>query len=85
MGNNTFTDLHGLKLRLAAIFAAAAVKTGPLPVIMLTTTDDPGEIELCYKPGCITCLTKPVEFEKFAETGRRLGLFLTLVRADKIK
>lgn len=57
----------------------------PMPVIMLTTTDDPKEIETCYALGCNSYLTKPVEFEKFAEVIRRLGLFLMVVKVDKIK
>lgn len=56
-----------------------------IPVIMLTTTDDPKEIETCYKLGCNSYLTKPVEFEKFAEVVKRLGLFLTIVRVDRLK
>ncbi len=51
-----------------------------IPVIMLTTTDDPREVEACYKLGCNIYVTKPVEFTKFAETLKRLGLFLQVVR-----
>lgn len=56
-----------------------------IPVIMLTTTDDPKEIETCYALGCNSYLTKPVDFEKFAEVIKRLGLFLLVVRVDKIR
>ena len=56
-----------------------------IPVIMLTTTDDPKEIGLCYELGCNNYLTKPVEFEKFAEVVKRLGLFLMILRVDKFK
>jgi CheY-like chemotaxis protein len=51
----------------------------------LTTTDDPREIENCYKLGCNSYLTKPVEFEKFAEVIKRLGLFLMVIRVDKYR
>ena len=65
------------------------VKSDPrlknMPVIMLTTTDDPREIGLCYELGCNNYLTKPVEFEKFAEVIKRLGLFLMVVKVSKIK
>lgn len=50
-----------------------------IPIIMLTTTDDPKEIEECYKIGCNFYITKPVDFVKFAETLRRLGLFIEIV------
>jgi CheY-like chemotaxis protein len=56
-----------------------------IPVIMLTTTDDPEEIEACYSLGCNNYLTKPVEFTKFAEVIRRLGLFLMVVKVSNIK
>jgi CheY-like chemotaxis protein len=56
-----------------------------IPVIMLTTTDDPKEISVCYELGCNNYLTKPIEFEKFAEVVKRLGLFLMIVKVDRIK
>ncbi len=56
-----------------------------MPVIMLTTTDDPREINLCYELGCNNYLVKPVEFEKFAEVLKRLGLFLMIVKVSKTK
>ena len=56
-----------------------------MPVIMLTTTDDPREIGVCYELGCNNYLTKPVGFEKFAEVIRRLGLFLMIVEVSKLK
>ncbi len=51
-----------------------------LPVIMLTTTDDPQEVEKCYALGCNIYITKPVDFSKFAETLKRLGLFIQVVK-----
>jgi CheY-like chemotaxis protein len=54
--------------------------TASLPVIMLTTTDDPREIERCYQLGCNVYITKPVEYDDFAEAVKRLGLFLQIVQ-----
>jgi len=51
-----------------------------IPVIMLTTTDDPREVEKCYKLGCNVYITKPVDFYKFAEILKRLGLFIQIVK-----
>lgn len=51
-----------------------------IPVIMLTTTDNPLEVEACYKLGCNFYVTKPVKFDKFAEILKRLGLFLNIVQ-----
>lgn len=54
-------------------------KTACLPVIMLTTTDDPHEVERCYQLGCSVYITKPVGFQAFVEAIKRLGLFLQVV------
>ena len=51
-----------------------------MPVIMLTTTDDPREVEQCYKIGCNIYVTKPVDFTKFTETLKNLGLFIKVVK-----
>ena len=58
-------------------------KTNTLPIIMLTTTDDPREIERCYKLGCNVYITKPVEYQAFIEAIRRLGLFLQVVKIPR--
>jgi CheY-like chemotaxis protein len=55
-----------------------------IPVIMLTTTDDPQEIEECYLLGCNCYVTKPVEFDAFTETLNRLGLFIMIMRVSEV-
>ena len=50
-----------------------------LPVIMLTTTDDPREVELCHDLGCNSYIVKPVDYEKFAQAIKHLGLYISLV------
>ncbi len=47
-----------------------------LPIFVLTTTDDPREIDLCYRLGCNLYLTKPVNFERFCETMRQIALLI---------
>jgi CheY-like chemotaxis protein len=54
--------------------------TAKIPIIMLTTTDDPREVERCYGLGCSVFVTKPVAYEAFVEAVQRLGLFLQVVR-----
>ncbi|MCZ2343367.1 MAG: response regulator [Bacteroidales bacterium] len=60
------------------------VKTDPLvarvPVIMLTTTDDPREIARGYELGCGVYITKPVHYESFVDAIHRLGLFLGIIQ-----
>jgi CheY-like chemotaxis protein len=50
-----------------------------LPVIVLTTTDDPGEVRRCHELGCSVYIQKPVDYDKFSEAIRRLGLFIMLL------
>jgi CheY-like chemotaxis protein len=54
--------------------------TALIPVIILTTTDDPREIQRCYELGCSVYITKPVDYQAFVEAVNRLGLFLQVVR-----
>jgi CheY-like chemotaxis protein len=51
-----------------------------IPVIMLTTADDPREINRCYELGCNVYITKPVEPVAFIEAVRRVGLMLSVMR-----
>jgi CheY-like chemotaxis protein len=55
-------------------------ETAAIPIVMLTTTDDPREIERCYEYGCNLYITKPVEYEAFIEAVRRLGFFLQIIK-----
>jgi CheY-like chemotaxis protein len=54
-------------------------ETASIPVIVLTTTDDPREVQRCYELGCSVYVTKPVVYDDFIEAIRRLGLFLSIV------
>lgn len=56
-----------------------------LPVIMLTTTDDPREVERCHQLGCSSYIVKPVDYDKFAEAIKNLGLFISLVEVPEIR
>ena len=53
------------------------------PVIVLTTTDDQREIQRCYALGCNVYITKPVEYETFAQAIRQLGLFLSIMQVPE--
>lgn len=57
--------------------------TSKVPIIILTTTDDPREVERCYELGCSVYLSKPVEYESFVEAINRLGLFLQVVKVPR--
>ena len=47
-----------------------------IPVIIITTTDDPQEIERCYNLGCTSYITKSINYDKFVESIRQLGIYL---------
>lgn len=55
-----------------------------MPVIMLTTTDNPQEIDKCYELGCNVYITKPVDYEKFMDAINRLGLFIMVIEVPKL-
>lgn len=61
---------------------------GPLkrtPVVVLTTTDDKIEIQRCYDLGCNVYITKPVNYESFADAIRQLGLFLSVIQVPDVE
>jgi CheY-like chemotaxis protein len=58
----------------------ADFKLAQLPVIVLTTTDDPREVDRCYQLGCSVYITKPVQYRDFIEALTRLGMFLEIIR-----
>jgi len=55
-----------------------------MPVIMITTTDDPREIDMCHELGCSSYITKPIDYEKFVSAIRQLGLFLLIVEVPDL-
>jgi len=54
------------------------------PVIVLTTTDDQREIQRCYDLGCNVYITKPVDYENFAQAIRQLGLFFSVMQVPGV-
>ena len=70
-------DMTGLDI-LAKIKANVHLKRSP--VIVLTTTDDSREIQRCYDLGANVYITKPVNYEGFANAIRQLGLFFSVIQ-----
>jgi CheY-like chemotaxis protein len=46
-----------------------------IPVIMLTTTDNPQEVNKCYELGCNFYIKKPVEYKAFMESLKSIANF----------
>jgi CheY-like chemotaxis protein len=70
-------DMSGIDI-LAKIKSDEKLKR--TPVVVLTTTDDKAEIQRCYDLGCNVYITKPVNYEAFADAIRQLGLFLSVIQ-----
>ncbi len=49
-----------------------------IPVIMVTTTNNPDEVNICYEEGCSFYIVKPSDYIQFMETIQNLGEFLSL-------
>ena len=64
------------------------VKSNPhtksAPVVVLTTTDDEREIQRCYELGANVYITKPVDYEGFANAIRQLGLFFAVMQVPEV-
>jgi CheY-like chemotaxis protein len=73
-------DMTGIDI-LQSLKADDTLKKAP--VIVLTTTDDKREIERCYELGCSVYITKPVEYEQFANAIRQLGLFFSVIQVPE--
>lgn len=73
-------DMSGTDI-LAKIKAEPVLRR--MPVVVLTTTDDKVEIQRCYDLGCNVYITKPVNYESFADAIRQLGLFLSVIQVPE--
>lgn len=69
--------------RLNGVEVLKLIKTHPrlkrVPVFMLSTTDDSNEVEQCYNLGCNSYIVKPIDFELFSQSIRRLGWFIQIM------
>ncbi|MFZ5778622.1 MAG: response regulator [Pseudomonadota bacterium] len=70
-------DMTGVDI-LAKVKSNVHLKRSP--VIVLTTTDDQREIKRCYDLGANVYITKPVNYESFANAIQQLGLFLAVMQ-----
>jgi len=59
------------------------IHTKRSPVVVLTTTDDQTEIQRCYDLGANVYITKPVDYDGFANAIRQLGLFFSVIQVPE--
>ena len=46
-----------------------------LPVVVLTTSAEPGDVDQAYALGANSYIQKPVDFERFVDVVRQIGLY----------
>jgi DNA-binding NarL/FixJ family response regulator len=56
----------------------ASKRLGRIPVVMLTTSDRPEEVDACYALGCSLYLKKQVDYAKFTEAIGKLAALVAL-------
>lgn len=70
--------------RLDGLQLLTEIRTDPklclMPVLMLSTTDDPDTIRDCYRRGCNGYLVKPVDYAAFKRCIASLAQFLLDLR-----
>jgi two-component system response regulator len=71
--------VNGLEL-LKMIKEDAGLKK--IPTVMLTVSKRDEDIIQGYDYGCNSFIQKPVEFEKFVETVRQIGLYWGIINVD---
>jgi CheY-like chemotaxis protein len=56
-----------------------------IPVIMLTTVNDPEEVERCHLLGCNNYIPKPALYDDFEKALEYLGLFLSIIKVPNVR
>ena len=71
--------------RVDGIEALSRLKTDPataaVPVYLLTTTDNPLDVDRCFALGCNAYMTKPVAYDAFTAAIERLCGFLAITQS----
>ena len=60
-------------------------RTKMLPIVVLTSSDDPKDIASCYDLGANSYVRKPVDFAELVETMRQLALYWLVVNKPPAK
>ena len=59
-------------------------RTRALPVVVLTTSDEPFDIEATYALGVNSYIRKPVDFEQFVAVVKQIGLYWLVLNHPRI-
>jgi CheY-like chemotaxis protein len=68
--------------RLSGLEVLERIRSNPrtknIPVVMLTSSDEPYDIDSCYAAGVNSYVRKPVNFDDFAKAVADIGLYWTV-------
>lgn len=75
--------------RLSGIEVLQRLKADPrtrgIPVVMLTSSSQDADLQICYQVGANSYIVKPVDLDEFTETVDRLGAYwLVLNQPDRL-
>ncbi len=66
-----------------------AIKQDPrlrvIPVVMVTTTEDPMEVDRCHQLGCNLYLAKPIDYDAFVDTIRKSGRLFSFLEVPTLE
>ena len=62
----------------------ADARTRDLPVVVLTTSDEPFDIEATYALGVNSYIRKPVDFEQFVAVVKQIGLYWLVLNQPRV-
>lgn len=59
-------------------------RTRSLPVVVLTTSDEPFDVEATYALGVNSYIRKPVEFDQFVGVVKQIGLYWLVLNQPRV-
>jgi two-component system response regulator len=60
----------------------ADARTALLPVVMMTSSEQEEDVIRSYELGCNSYLRKPVDFERFVEAAKSLGMYWLVLNTN---
>jgi CheY-like chemotaxis protein len=60
-------------------------RTRNLPVVVLTTSDEPFDVEASYALGVNSYIRKPVDFDQFVSVVKQIGLYWLVLNQPRVE
>jgi two-component system, response regulator len=84
--NNDYPKIILLDIKLPGVNGIEVLKalksnssTKNIPIVILTSSTEEKDIQICYNLGVNSYISKPVEYDKFLETMKTLGMYWLLL------